>query len=380
MNDKLLFIYLKLMPFVEEDLKLLSERYDVRVFPFDAVRFTTRAGRLWGLLSNGFRQLIWLLREIPNAALIYGWFADYHVFLPTLLARLWGKPVAVPLAGLDAVVLPDLGHGVYQTWRKPLAQFVVRNASLLLPVSETMIYEENRYSAYPALLKNGVRVHVPGMDTPYEVIPFGFDTDAWPMGPAERRPVVLTVGFMEDERRLRCKGVDLLFEAARRLPEADFRVVGVPREQEDLIRRRFRPPDNVALLPPRARTELPPVYGEASVYAQLSRAEGQPNVLCEAMCCGCIPVGSAVFGIPETIGDAGFVVDSPNPDALATSIRQALEGATPQARSRARQRIVEKYTLDQRRQALSAVLIRLQKGATNGVDVDSRANYDRHGA
>src|SRR5690606_39307412 len=67
------------------------------------------------------------------------------------------------------------------------------------------------------------------------------------------------------------------------------------RRSSDLIlahlRQTYRPPENVTIVGPRPREALPAEYGAASVYLQLSRSEGLPNVLCEAMACGCIPVG-----------------------------------------------------------------------------------------
>ena len=59
--------------------------------------------------------------------------------------------------------------------------------------------------------------------------------------------------------------------------------------------------DNVSLLPALDRKDLVTHYNTTSIYAQLSRSEGLPNVLCEAMLCGCIPVGSPVFGIPKAV-------------------------------------------------------------------------------
>lgn len=356
-RPRLLFVCLKMTSFVGDDLDLLRERYDVRVFQFGAAEAETRAGRAAGLAAHGVRQLAWLLRELPRADLVYGWFVDYHMALPTLLAKAFGVPVAIAVAGFDAIELPALHYGVYHTpWRAKLARRIVHDVDLLLPVSETMIRHQNRYSAYPDELRNGVQHHVPGFSTDYEVVPFGYDLDAWPMGAGVREPVVCTVGHVPDDRTLRRKGIDLFFEAARLLPQATFQVVGMPPDVERMARGRYDPPDNVVFVPPVPREELAALYGRAAVYAQLSRAEGQPNVLCEAMCCGCIPVGSPVFGIPETIGDTGVVVNRPLPAVLAGGIQQALAMNTAEARQRVRRRMQEHYTRAHRRTALTEAL------------------------
>ena len=41
-------------------------------------------------------------------------------------------------------------------------------------------------------------------------------------------------------------------------------------------------------------------------------SEGFPNALCEAMLCGCIPIGSNVASIPHIIGDKGYILKQKN--------------------------------------------------------------------
>ena len=355
MASRLLFVYLQPTSFVRDDLEALSERYELRPFHFDV----ERARRASGLAAMLRRQLAWLVRELPEADAVFGWFADYHMVLPTLLGRLWGKPVAVSLGGFDGIHLPELGYGVFHSrWRGAAARLVHRRASVLLPVAEALIYSETAFSTWPERRANGVRVHVPGLRTPYQVVPTGYDPEAWPMGPPERDRLVSTVALLDSDRTLRRKGVDLLIEAARLLPDVAFEVVGVPRERQADVARRYRPPANVRLLPPQPRQELPDVYGRASVYAQLSRAEGMPNVLCEAMLCGCIPVASDVFGNPAAVGDAGFLVGSPAPEAIAAAIEGALASG-PERREQARSRIATRFTRERRYQALGAALDRV---------------------
>lgn len=341
--------------FVQEDLWHLRSLGSVDVFEFGTASGSA-AMKASHVARQTARQVAWLRRHLPEADLVYGWFADHHLVAPVAMARRRGVPSVVAVAGFDAITLPELGYGVYESaWRAPLARTVLRHTNHVLPCSETMIEHVNTYSAYPDVLRNGIRAHVPGFDTPYTVVPFGFDPEVWPAGPDERAPAVLTVGHVGDERVQRRKGLDLLIAAARLVPEAVVRIVGVPADQAEAVRARYRASSNVELLPPRPRDTLPEAYQTASVYAQLSRAEGQPNVLGEAMCSGCIPVGSPVFGIPETIGSTGYVVDRPDPEHIAGVLRRALAEATPARRAAARARISTHYTSAQRRERLKAV-------------------------
>ena len=354
---RLLFVAKGFPSFVREDLAHLRSFADVEVFHADVEQGGAAVARAQRVAAVAAEQAVWLRRHLPGADAVFGWFADFHLALPTRAARRAGVPVIVAIAGFDAIALPELGYGVYESrWRAPLARYVLRHAARVLPCSATMIEHENRYSAHPRLLANGVRAHVPGFDTPTTVIPFGFDASDWPLGPDERPDVVCTVGHLGRERVQRRKGLDVLIDAARHLPDVTVQIVGVPEDQAEVVRARYDAPANVEILPPRPREALAGVYQGASVYAQLSRAEGQPNVLGEAMMSGCIPVGSPVFGIPETIGSTGHLVESPEPEHVAGVLRRALDEATGERRRAAREHVLTHYTRAQRRERLRAVV------------------------
>ena len=363
-NPTLLFFCLKRTSFVEDDLALLRERYDVRVFEFGAAREAeTVAGRGVGLFRETVRQFRRLRRELPRADLVYGWFADYHLALPVLMARWAGVPVAVVIGGMDANHLPELGYGVFESrWRAPLARYVVRGADLLLSVTQALLHTENRYATWPEPRAQGLRARLPDLRTPTRVAPLAMTPDDWPTGPEERSPAVVSVAYVSDERTLRVKGLDVLIGAARRLPGVSFRIVGVEEAFRPTLRAQYDPPENVTLEPPRPRAALRAAYADASVYAQLSRIEAFGCALAEAMLCGCVPVASPVSGLPEVIGETGIWVERPDPDHAAAVIEHALEAATPQRRAAARRRIVDQFSKERRRDRLFATLDALRRG------------------
>jgi len=345
----LLYTYLSPSSFVMDDLAALDAAFDVRPFHFDAVQAKSAAGlaRLWT------RQAAWLARHARRGAVHYGWFADHHLALPSLLSP--RIPLAVALGGFEANTLPEIGYGVMTTWRAPLARLVLRRAALLLPVAAALLDAENRFGAFPNVLRNGVRAHVPGLATAAQVLPTGYDTSAWPMGlgkeSGERPPSVLTVALVNDARGVRLKGLDLLVAAARQMPDVPFTVVGVGAA----VAATLGAPPNVRLLPAVPRAALATHYADASVFALFSRSEGLPNVVAEAMACGAVPVVSAVGGMPGLVGDTGEVVETPHPDDLARALRRAL-AAPPERRRAARARIATHFRADARRAALVEAL------------------------
>lgn len=343
-RPRILFVAGAPTSFVRDDLALLGERYDVMPLWFD--------GRQ--VVRSAAAQVRYL--RAAEVDLVFGWFADYPLVLPVRWARSRGIPSVVALGGYDAVRLPGLEYGVFESrWRAPLARDVCRQATHLVPVAGALLASTNAYATWPRPSPQGVRVHVPRLDTPATVIPTGYDPEAWPLGPAQRAPSVLTVAHVSDERTYRLKGLPLLAAAAAALPEVPFEVVGVaPAVAERAL------PSNLTLRPPVPREDLAASYAAASVYAQPSLSEGLPNALCEAMLAGCIPVTSPVGAMPEVTAEIGRTVPRPEAPALAEAIADALADADSDAggtlRVAARERIVEGYSRERRRTSLFGLL------------------------
>ncbi|OLD68044.1 MAG: hypothetical protein AUI33_09930, partial [Ignavibacteria bacterium 13_1_40CM_2_61_4] len=152
----------------------------------------------------------------------------------------------------------------------------------------------------------------------------------------EKEALVLTVAVVKERRRLRVKGIDILAEAARRLPGMTFIVIGV----DSHLTGNVQPPLNMRFLPVMNRMELLPYYQRAKVYCLPSLREGLPNSLCEAMLCGCIPVASDAGGSRTALGEAGILVPPGDIDSLVGGLQRAM-----QMRSDAGRRVLGFFTI-----------------------------------
>jgi glycosyltransferase involved in cell wall biosynthesis len=73
-------------------------------------------------------------------------------------------------------------------------------------------------------------------------------------------------------------------------------------------------------------------FAHADVFVLSSHVEGLPNVLVEAMMCGCTPVSTDCPTGPREVlqgGKYGYLVPVANPSALAKGIEQALDNPIP---------------------------------------------------
>lgn len=296
-------------------------------------------GEVTHLLTRSPADLLRLPGAVSRADVTFTWFASTYASAVVGLARLLGKPSIVVLGGADVVTRPAIGYGLANTpWKRWLLIRTLRNATRLLPVDPT--------------LRDAALALTPIPTGAITVMPTGYDEASWLPGQKES-DLVVTVAGCETEDRMRVKGIDTLLAVAKGMPDVRFVVIGI----DPAIGHLLAPlrPLNVRVFGPIAREELLPWYQRASVYCQPSLSEGLPNAVCEAMLCGCIPVGTDVGGMPYAIGDAGIIVQAGNDEELTAAIRVGLRSSTDR-RARARARIAQEFPLVKRREALAALL------------------------
>lgn len=318
-------------PFISTDIELLKA-----------------IGQVTSVISSGVRAIVKIVRLIPFHTVTIFWFGTVYSAIGVLTAKIFRKKVIIILAGVDMAKIPEINYGIWLSrWRSVLMTYALRNADVLLGVTPTFKERAKQLAKYNA--EN------------FYYLPFGFDASYWKPGNAKEK-MVLSIGHALDntpldeaDTRLKKKGFDFLFEAARQMPNTPFVIIGFDKTVVELLG--YVIPENITLLRKMSQPELLAYYQRAAVFCQPSRTEGMPNTLCEAMACGCIPVGSDADGIPEAIGDTGFVVPVGNILMLIDALEKALQQNFDYG-LKARTRIMDEFTVTRRSFGLQEAVYR----------------------
>lgn len=309
-------------PFIQDDVENLQEEFQI--------------DRYVGSGTGAMRENYLRARR---ADVSISWFGSVYSAAMVRGAKRRGKKSIIILGGVDVASEPELGYGIWRSrWKGRMLAYALRNADRVFAVDASLRDSLERSS---------------GMIWPeVEVLPTGYDSSYWQPGETKER-MVLTVANCDIPGRIPIKGIDLLLEAARMLDDLSFTVIGIAPSLSQQLR--SLAPPNLRLLPPLPRTSLLEHYQRAAIYCQPSRREGLPNTLCEAMLCGCIPVGSDVGGIPGAIGSTGFIFRGGDLDTLCMALRDAVD-APAERGAQARERIAMHYSRNERKRKLIATI------------------------
>jgi glycosyltransferase involved in cell wall biosynthesis len=361
-------------PFNRHQLRLLGERYPVRVIapvawtdelaarrrgaaPLPADRRVTHDGLpvehpryyfpprvLRGCYGHCFRASV--RRAFGRAVaefrpdVIHAPFAYPDGWAAVQLGHEAGLPVAVQVHGSDVRLLDSFPA------RRRRTEEALRAADGVIAVSQD-------------LADTVVRM---GVDPDRVLLVYdGIDPDLF--HPGSKAAARIRLGLDRDARRLLfvgnfypVKGADVLLHACHRLRqrglafEVDLIGQGPQGDALQALVRRLGLDGTVGFRGSMPQAELADWYRSADVFVLPSHSEGVPNVLLEAMACHTPYVATDVGGIPEIhVPEVGRLVPANDPAALADAIvrelaappRDADEWPAPRLRTEAVAEVAE---------------------------------------
>ena len=321
---RVLFVYTRPSRFVDIDRDALAARHEV-------VDHRARPRPQWAAAT---------LAAARRADAVFSWFAGWHSAVAVAAARAAGIPSVLVVGGVDLAAMPEIGYGMQSGgWRRRLARWAMNNATALITNSHYSAGELERNAGIAA--------------SRVTVVHHGLPDEMGELQPPGRS--VLTIGIV-DERNLARKGLREFVRAAALVPDVQWVVAGAHEgTAADELRALAGP--NVRLTGWLERDELVREIRGAAVYVQASRHEGFGMAVAETMLAGCIPVATRAGALPEVVGDAGILVDGPDPQQVADGVRRAL-ALGPDARVRARERVLREFPLSMREDGINGVLDR----------------------
>jgi len=316
---RVLMVYPTRSSFVERDIDILRENYDVVELQY-----------------SGKEDLLRLSKLVRSTDVNISWFVLGYATITALLSRFIGKKSILIAGGWDVVSMPELGYGAMLTKNRiSKTSRALREADRVIAVSEST--------------KEWVSKWVKRDDV--ITIYHGFDSKKFSLG-GERENIVLTVGNLRNDVTVRVKGLDTFLNTAALLPDVRFQLIG---EHDSKIAHAWsnKVADNVEIMDFQPQDTLIEYYRKAKVYAQLSYQESFGCALAEAMLCGCVPVTTRRGALPEVVGESGFYVKYGDVENIKDIIGKAM---TSDKGGEARDRIMSHFPLDKRKEELFRII------------------------
>jgi len=301
--------------FVKAQVDDLSKIVKVRT-----VTVVKKSPSFWAYFPFWLKNILFLL--FKKYDLIHAHYGFHSALVPAIVKR---RPLLTTFHGSDALIEP-LRNRLYSRLQK----FVVSRSDHIIAVSNEV--------------RNVLVSQLQAEPTKISVISCGVDTSIFShldkidsrkkLKIDEGEKVVLFVGQLRYG-----KGVDIISECARRMPDVTFLLIGT-----GPLRTNTKNCRSVGTCP---NIQIPTWINAADVLVLPSRSEGTPVVLIEALSCGIPVVASNIGGIPDIIkdGETGYLVQLEDVDMFEKRLRELLENPEKrrQMGQKGRKDMVENY-------------------------------------
>lgn len=272
-----------------------------------------------GMYSNPVMMFFALLGQV-NALRKQGLsfdIIDAHYFYPDVIAANWlGRylklPVVATARGSDINIWPGM------RWPRRLITKALNAVTVPVAVSQALADKMAKLSA-PA---RDVTCIPNGVDT--SMFYPATDTAASNATGVKRGLRVLSVGNL-----VALKGHDLVIDAIATQPDISLTIIGEGPLHDQLQAQvqQLQLTDRVRFMPNQPQEELRQHYTDADCLVLASSNEGWPNVLLEAMACGCPVVVTPFASAHEVVQSdkAGIIATARSPQAISDALSQLLK-------------------------------------------------------
>jgi len=343
--SSIIYIAPGLSSFVRGDISFLSKKYDVLFNTYD-----WRNKKLVPFYM--LHQIYFMLKHRKATKAIIISFGGYWSFFPSFVGRLFKIPVYIILNGADCSSIPSINYGDLRIpWLKWIIHQSYKMATLLLPVSASLIKTKNTYLSNGTESHQGYKHFFPDIRTRNIIIPNGFDVKFWRKTERTKKNPNSFIAVFSNKQFV-LKGGDLILGISSKFPTCNFYIAGC--EKPSGMEREYH---NIHFLGKLNPVELRQYYSQCQFHFQLSIFEGFGMALCEAMLCECVPIGSSVNNIPDIIGDTGFILTSRDSYQLEEIVNKALYmDNLEELGKNARNRIINKFDSTIRKRKLMELM------------------------
>lgn len=349
-NQNLYFTALKLVQILKplsRDITWIITEQDDKNYPpgeFTLLKIPDRTverpllARLWYLILHQMRVVHQVLRLGKDQnVVVFAFGADYFV-LPMLAAKLKGKKVALRTDGRTSRVI----RKYWQQKNRPLELLYEGVEAVTYGISDAIIPESE---AFVGLYDLGQYEKKTWSGSLYvDTARFTVQKEI-----SERKYDLGFVGRFSREKGI----IEFVSALETALDRGRCRVAligdGDLRGDVEAILAHNRIRESVDLVGWIDNADLPLYLNSIRVLVVPSYREGLPNIVLEAMACGCIVLATPVGGIPALVhdGSTGFISETNSPETLSRNIRRALEYKDMEGVSeKARELIERSYTYE----------------------------------
>lgn len=289
--------------------------------------------------------------HIPKADVYVVWWWTW-AFLPLIWAGLYHRPMIV--LGVIDHVMPDGSLEMFPhrpRWHQYLIRMVLKHAD-----ANVVCSQDQRDYLSKHFNVNGL-----------EYSPLVIDVEQYKPAACPRAKFFLTFCWMTaDNARRKCVAEAIKAMAILHKMHPDYRLIvcgdkkdGFP-ELAQLVQS-LKAGDYIdfpGVVSKETKIEL---MQKCAVYLQPSRAEGFGVAILEAMSCGAPIITSPVCAVPEVVGNTAMMVDGSKSEAIAAAMESLLKNPSlcRDYGLRARQRAVELFSYERRRNDLQRILNRV---------------------